>query len=58
MNLFAEWMLTTDFEKLMVSKEDRLGVVGMGWGFGMEMLKLGCDDHCTNIHVIKFIENK
>ena len=24
--------------KLMVSKGDRLGIVGMGWGFGMEML--------------------
>ena len=29
----------------------------MCWGFGMEMLlKLGCDDCCTTINVIKFVE--
>jgi len=34
---FAEQILT-DFEKFMVSKGDRLGGGGVGWGFGMEML--------------------
>lgn len=28
----------SDLEKLMVSRGDRLGVGGMGWGFVMEML--------------------
>ena len=28
----------SDFEKLMVSKEDRLVDEGMSWEFGMEML--------------------
>ena len=33
------------------------------WGDGLEIqdgntLKLGCDDHCTAINVIKFIELK
>ena len=32
---------------------------GMGWGFGMEIaVKLGYDDHCTTINIIKFIELK
>ena len=31
----------------------------MGWGNGLEVgngdaVKLGCDDHCTTINVIKF----
>ena len=47
----------SDFEKLMVSKGDMLGGVGgMCWGFGMEMLLFGCDDCCTTVYVIKFIE--
>ena len=36
--LFAEQILLIDFEKLRVSKGDRLGGGGIGWGFGMEML--------------------
>ena len=37
MNFFAEQITDSDFEKLMVSKGDRLWG-GMGWGFGMETL--------------------
>ena len=52
----------TDWQTLKnvtISKGDRLGFGGMDWGFWMEMLiKLGCDDHCTTINVIKFIELK
>ena len=41
--------------KSLVTKGDRLGVGGMGvWGGNA--VKLGCDDHCTTINVIKFIE--
>ena len=30
----------------------------MRWGVGWDgnTIKLGCDDHCTTINVIKFIE--
>ena len=38
----------------MVFKGDRLGVGG--WAGGGNALKLGCDDHCTTINVIKFTE--
>ena len=46
-----------DFEKLMLSKADMLG--GGGGGLGIwdgNAIKLGCDDHCTTINVIKSIE--
>ena len=41
----------------MISKGDRLG----GWGDGLRVwdgnaIKLGCDDCCTTINVIKFTE--
>ena len=36
-NFFVEQILT-HFEKLTVSKGDRLRSGGMGWWFGMEML--------------------
>jgi len=44
-------------KKLMVSKGDRFG----GWRDTLGVwdgnaIKLGCDDHCTTINVIKFIE--
>ena len=46
----------TDFEKFISLKETVCGWWRMHWGFGMEMLiKLGCEDHCTTINVIKFI---
>ena len=38
MNFFAEQILTTDFEKIIVSKGDWVRAVGMDWGFGMVML--------------------
>ena len=49
----------TDFEKLMVSKGDRLG----GWGDKLGIwdgnaIKLGCDEHCITINVIKFTKLK
>ena len=34
-----------------------MGVVGLGVWDG-NAIKLGCDDHCTAIKVIKFIEFK
>ena len=43
----------------MVSKGDRLE--GRGDGLGVwsgNAIKLGCDDHCTTINTIKFIELK
>ena len=56
MNFSAEQILT-DFEKLMVSKCDRLGGVGDGMGVWDEnAIKLGCDHHCITINVIKFFE--
>ena len=43
-----------NFEKLMVSKGDSLE--GGGWGvWDGNATKLGCDDRCTTINVIKFI---
>ena len=56
MNFFAEQILTQRFEKFMVSKGDRLerGVVLGVWDGNAT--KLGCDDRCTTINVIKFIE--
>ena len=49
----------TDFEKLMVTKGDRLC-----WGgsdinvWDANVLKLGCDDGCSSINIIKFVELK
>ena len=49
----------TDFEKLMVSKWDSLGEWGDALGvWDGNAIKLGCDDHCTTINVIKFTELK
>ena len=44
----------SDFVKLMVTKGDRLRD-GMGIQDG-NAIKLGCDDDCTTINVIKLIE--
>ena len=45
-----------DFEKLMVTKGDRLEARdGLGLWDG-NVLKLGCGDGCTTINIIKFIE--
>ena len=46
-------------EKLMVSKEERLG----GWYDALGVcngnpIKLDCDDHCTTINVINSFINK
>lgn len=47
----------TDFEKLMVTKGDRLEGNGMVvWG--RNNVKSGCDDGCTTVNVIKFIRKK
>ena len=44
-------------EKLMVTKEDSLK--GEGWNGGLDgNVKLGCDDGCTTIKTIQFIEFK
>ena len=55
MNFFAEHKLITDFEKLMFTKGDSLE--GEGWaGVWDGNVKLDCDDGCTTIKIIKFIE--
>ena len=46
----------TDLEKLWFPSE-----TGWGWGNALGVcdgnaIKLGCNDHCTTINVIKFIE--
>ena len=47
-----------EFEKLRVTKGDRLGGGdGLGVWDGND-LKLGCDDDCTIINIIKFTELK
>ena len=57
MNFFAEKILTHRFWK---TYGFQMGQVG-GWGDALRVwhgnaIKLGCDDHCTIINVIKFIE--
>ena len=48
----------TNFEKLTVTKGDRFGGRdGLGAWDG-NVLKLGCDDGCATINIIKFIEKK
>ena len=46
----------------MVTIRDRLGLEGCGRdGLGVwdrNVIKLGCDDYCTTINVVKFIELK
>ena len=60
----TEWTLQnrywlTDFEKIMVSKWDRLGWWWGGLGvWDGNAIKLGCDDHCTTINVINLLSNK
>ena len=55
MNFSAEQILTHRLKNLGLSKET-------GWGGGWagvwdeNAIKLGCDDCCTTINVIKFIE--
>ena len=57
MNFFAEQTLT--HRQLMVSKVDSLWGAGDGLGiWNGSATKLGCDDHCTTINVIKFTELK
>ena len=57
MNLSEEQKLT-DFEKLIVTKGDRLR--GERWAgvWDRNVLKLGCDDGCITINIIKFTEFK
>ena len=48
----------TDFEKLMISKGDRLGGRDGPGIWDGSAVKLGCDDGCTTINVVKCIEFK
>ena len=57
MNFFAEWILTHRLWKTYGFQRRQVG----GWGDGLGVwdgnaVKLGCDDHCITINVIKFIE--
>ena len=47
----------SDFEKLMFSKGDRVGVRDGPWVWDGNATELDCDDH-TTINVIKFTELK
>ena len=54
MNFFVEQILTPDFENVWFPKDT-------GWGMGVwdgNAVKFGCDDCCTTINVIKFINLK
>ena len=48
----------TDFEKLNGYQKDSSQWVGRDrlWVCDRNVAKLGCDDHCTTINIIKFIE--
>ena len=51
------WYWLTGFEKLMVSKWDIWGVGGSSLEvWDGNAIKFGCDDHCTTINTVKFIE--
>ena len=55
MNFLAEEILT-HLEKHVFQMRQ---IVGWGNGLGVwdrNVIKLGCDDHCTTVTVIKFIE--
>ena len=57
MNFFAEQILTHILRKTYGFQKVRLG----GWGDALGLwdgntMKFGCEDHCTTINVIKFIE--
>ena len=55
MNFFAEQTLNHRLWKTYVLKGDRLAGGGLAGGWEGNAKKLGCDDHCTTINVIKFI---
>ena len=59
MNFFAEEILTHRLQKTYGFQRRQAGGWGEGLGvWGGNAIKLGCDDHCTTINVIKFIEEK
>ena len=59
MNFFCGTHTDSQTEKHMVSKGDWLGGGGSGLGvWDGNAMKLGCDNCCTTINVIKFIEFK
>ena len=45
----------TDIEKIMVTRRDRFGGRGRMWGLDGNVLKLGFDEGCRTINIIKFI---
>ena len=58
MNLFAEQKQTHRLCKifLWLPKGIGQGVCGVDLEFGMEFLKLDCDDGCTTVDIIQLIE--
>ena len=57
MNLFAEQILTHRVWKTYGFQMRQVGGWGRGTeGLGWKCYKIWCDDHCTTINVIKFIE--
>ena len=48
----------TNSQTLKTYGFQRRQVGGWAWGLDGNAIKLGCDDHCTTINVIKFIELK
>ena len=56
MILLAEQTQILDSEKLMIAKGDRLGDKDGLRVWDGNILKLGCDDGCTTINIIKLSE--
>ena len=54
MNFFAEQILTHRLRKTYVFQMRQVGQLGDALGvWDGNAIKLGCDDHCTTINVIK-----
>ena len=56
MNFFAEDPDSQTLANLWFLNETFWGVGGCTEGLDGNAIKFGCDDHCTTINVIKFIE--
>ena len=57
MNFFAEQILTHKLWKTYGFQMRQVGEWGEALGvWDGNAIKFGCDDHCTTINVIKFIE--
>ena len=56
---FAEQKVTHRLWKTYGYQRRQIEGEGVGWGFGdRNIVKLGCDDCCTTINILKFTEFK